>query len=59
LKGSLPSRENAMKYFINTQAWSEMANIDVFYFSSLMNRGKLVLRVTLVHIGVFGIRMKI
>jgi exo-beta-1,3-glucanase (GH17 family) len=27
------SRENAMKYFINTQAWSEMANIDVFYFS--------------------------
>jgi exo-beta-1,3-glucanase (GH17 family) len=23
---------NAMKYFINTQAWSEMANIDVFYF---------------------------
>jgi exo-beta-1,3-glucanase (GH17 family) len=33
LKGALPSRENAMKYFINTQAWSEMANIDVFYFS--------------------------
>jgi exo-beta-1,3-glucanase (GH17 family) len=34
LKGALPSRENAMKYFINTQAWSEKANIDVFYFSS-------------------------
>lgn len=34
LKGALPSRENAMKYFINTQAWSEMSNIDVFYFSS-------------------------
>jgi exo-beta-1,3-glucanase (GH17 family) len=56
LKGLSLLEKNA--YFINTQAWSEMANIDVFYFSSLMNRGKLVLRVTLVHIGVFGIRMK-
>ena len=34
LKGASPSRENAMKYFINTQAWSKAANIDVFYFSS-------------------------
>lgn len=29
-----PSFENAMKYFINTQLWSEEDNIEVFYFSS-------------------------
>lgn len=34
LKGAYPSRENAMKYFINAQAWSAKANIDMFYFSS-------------------------
>jgi len=34
LKGSVPSEINAMKYFINTQAWAKNANIDVFYFSS-------------------------
>lgn len=34
LKGSVPSEEHAMKYFINTQAWAKQANIDVFYFSS-------------------------
>ena len=34
LKGAFSSRENAMKYFINAQAWSEKANIDMFYFSS-------------------------
>ena len=32
--GAVPSFENAMKYFINTQQWSEAENIDVFYFSS-------------------------
>jgi len=34
LKGSVPSEEHAMQYFINTQAWAKKANIDVFYFSS-------------------------
>lgn len=33
-EGSHSSAENAMKYFINTQLWSEKDDIDVFYFSS-------------------------
>ncbi|MDI1317845.1 glycosyl hydrolase family 17 protein [Flavobacterium sp.] len=33
-KDSHPSRENAMKYFINSQLWSKEAKIDIFYFSS-------------------------
>lgn len=28
------SRENAMKYFINSQVWSAKEDIDIFYFSS-------------------------
>ncbi|MGB5420443.1 glycosyl hydrolase family 17 protein [Algibacter sp.] len=34
LQGALPSHENAIKYFINTQEWSKEDNIDIFYFSS-------------------------
>lgn len=34
LRGALPSDENAIKYFINTQEWSAKAGIDIFYFSS-------------------------
>jgi glucan 1,3-beta-glucosidase len=33
-KGALPSVENAMKYFINTQLWSKEEDIEVFYFTS-------------------------
>lgn len=33
-RDSFPSRENAIKYFINTQLWSKNENIDIFYFSS-------------------------
>jgi exo-beta-1,3-glucanase (GH17 family) len=33
-KGSLPSAENAMKYFINTQVWSAKEDVEIFYFSS-------------------------
>lgn len=33
-QGALPSMENAMKYFINTQSWSQEDDIDVFYFTS-------------------------
>lgn len=34
LNGALPSKGNAMKYFINTQLWAQEEGIDVFYFSS-------------------------
>tara|TARA_R110000787_G_scaffold120553_9_gene231533 strand:+ start:2504 stop:3412 length:909 start_codon:yes stop_codon:yes gene_type:complete len=34
LRGAHSSEENAMKYFINSQAWSVKDNIDIFYFSS-------------------------
>lgn len=33
-KDSHPSKENAIKYFINTQLWSQQEEIDIFYFSS-------------------------
>lgn len=33
-KDSHPSKENAMKYFINSQLWSKEENIEIFYFSS-------------------------
>ncbi len=33
-KDSHPSREHAIKYFINAQLWSQAENIDIFYFSS-------------------------
>lgn len=33
-KGAFPSRENAMKYFINTQLWSSEEDIEIFYFTS-------------------------
>jgi glucan 1,3-beta-glucosidase len=32
--GAIPSTENAMKYFINTQLWSKEEDIEIFYFSS-------------------------
>ncbi|MCF7568995.1 glycosyl hydrolase family 17 protein [Sabulilitoribacter arenilitoris] len=34
LNGALPSYENAIKYFINTQNWASEDDIDIFYFSS-------------------------
>ena len=34
LNDASPSAENAMKYFINTQAWSAKDDIEVMYFSS-------------------------
>ena len=33
-EASEPSFENAMKYFINAQKWSQEENIELFYFSS-------------------------
>ena len=32
--GSVPSLENAMKYFIDTCQWAEEDGVEVFYFSS-------------------------
>jgi glucan 1,3-beta-glucosidase len=34
LRGAHSSEENAMKYFINSQAWAAKDNIEIFYFSS-------------------------
>jgi exo-beta-1,3-glucanase (GH17 family) len=34
LNGALPSYQNAIKYFINAQNWSQEDDIDIFYFSS-------------------------
>lgn len=33
-KGALPSKENALKYFLNTQLWSKEDDIKIFYFTS-------------------------
>lgn len=34
LEGAHPSEINAMRYFINAQAWSRESDIEMFYFSS-------------------------
>lgn len=34
LRGALPSYQNFLKYFINTQKWSQEAEIEIFFFSS-------------------------
>lgn len=34
LQGAIPSHDNAVKYFINSQVWSAADDIDMFYFSS-------------------------
>ncbi|WP_445731706.1 glycoside hydrolase family 17 protein [Mariniflexile sp.] len=34
LQGAIPSYENAIKYFVNTQQWSKEDAIEIFYFSS-------------------------
>ena len=34
LGAAMPSDENFIKYFINTQKWSKEENIEIFYFSS-------------------------
>ncbi len=40
LKGAHATEENALKYFINAQAWSDKANIKMFYFSSFDEQWK-------------------
>jgi exo-beta-1,3-glucanase (GH17 family) len=34
LRGAHSTEENAMKYFINAQAWSAKEDVEIFYFSS-------------------------
>ena len=34
LQGAIPGQESALKYFINSQVWSDAEDIDMFYFSS-------------------------
>ena len=34
LDGAIPSAENAIKYFLNTQHWGQEEQVDIFYFSS-------------------------
>jgi exo-beta-1,3-glucanase (GH17 family) len=34
VKGSIPSKANAMGYFINAQQWAASEGIEIFYFSS-------------------------
>jgi len=41
LNGAFPSKENAMKYFINTQLWAKEEEIDIFYFSSFDESWKI------------------
>jgi len=41
VKDSVPSRENAVKYFINTFTWAAEENVEVFYFSSFDEAWKI------------------
>ncbi len=41
LRGAHSSKENAMKYFINSQVWSEKENVEMFYFSSFDESWKI------------------
>ena len=34
LEGAYPGLENFLKYFMNTQKWSQEEDIEIFYFSS-------------------------
>ncbi|MBF9017427.1 glycosyl hydrolase [Oceanispirochaeta sp. M2] len=39
--GAVPSRENAMKYFINSFKWAEEEDIEIFYFSAFDEAWKI------------------
>lgn len=42
LQGAIPSHDNAVKYFINSQVWSASDDIEIFYFSSFDESWKVV-----------------
>lgn len=56
LKGAVPSEENAMKYFINSQVWSAKAGIEMFYFSSFDESWKVGAEGDVGATGVYGIK---
>jgi GPH family glycoside/pentoside/hexuronide:cation symporter len=41
VSAAVPSRENAMRYFIETQEWARRAGVELFYFSSFDEPWKL------------------
>jgi len=41
LGGAVPSRENAIKYFINTHLWAQDEEVETFYFSSFDESWKM------------------
>ncbi|APZ46230.1 glycosyl hydrolase [Polaribacter reichenbachii] len=41
LKGAIANPNNAMKYYINAQVWSEVEEIEMFYFSSFDESWKI------------------
>ena len=41
LQGAHPSHENAIKYFINSQVWSDESDTEMFYFSSFDESWKI------------------
>jgi exo-beta-1,3-glucanase (GH17 family) len=41
IQGAIPSHENALKYFINSQVWSDTDDIEMFYFSSFDESWKI------------------
>jgi len=41
LQGAHPSHENAIKYFINAQVWSDESDTEMFYFSSFDESWKI------------------
>tara|TARA_R110002049_G_scaffold41151_5_gene124339 strand:- start:8771 stop:9676 length:906 start_codon:yes stop_codon:yes gene_type:complete len=41
LGGAVPGKENAMKYFINTNLWCHDEDVEVFYFSSFDESWKM------------------
>lgn len=39
--GAVPSKENALKYFIDTYTWAKEENVEIFYFSSFDETWKI------------------
>jgi GPH family glycoside/pentoside/hexuronide:cation symporter len=42
VSAAVPSPENAMRYFIETQAWAQLEGIELFYFSSFDETWKVI-----------------
>jgi GPH family glycoside/pentoside/hexuronide:cation symporter len=42
VSAAVPSPENAMRYFIETQAWAQLRGVELFYFSSFDETWKVI-----------------